>query len=244
MTSKQSTKEKRPIRFWLQIGLILLCGVAASVVAWTITNKQIAEEREAAKPRYTVTFAEQNGNVIDTRQVKEGAGTFPPTYETDAIFRGWSAGFNQVQSDIEVHPMLYAITNEENLFYFDSVYVQEGEQFHLDLRLGGNVCISNAELSLEYDDEVMEFVEASDTAISTITKTEDGKLLVKLDSSEQLKDPLLLSTLTFTAKQKDVYSTEVSLNCIQGFLANGSKEVPATVTTLNNNVYYLQEVSQ
>ena len=237
--------------FWLQIVLILLCGVILSGVAYAVIHNKIEADREkneaareAEKPRYTVTFAYQDGTVIDTRQVKEGAGTFPPDFETDGVFQGWSAGFNEVMSDLETHPMVYNITEDENLFCFDAVYVQEGKQFTIDLRLAGHVYISSAELRMEYDPEVMDYIEASDTDHCIITKEEDGKLNIKVSSDVPLTESCLLSSITFRAKQKDVYSTQINLSCISGALSVDEKESPATVSTINNKIYYLQEVSQ
>ena len=241
---KPDKAKKRKLPFWVLIVLILLCGAILSGVAYFVIQNKIEADREAKKPRYTVTFAYQDGTVIDTRQVKEGAGTFPPDFETDGIFQGWSAGFNEVIADVEVHPMVYGITDDENLFYFDAVYVQEGEQFTVNLKLAGSVYISSAELSMEYDADVMDFIEATNGQSCTVTKEEDGKLIVKVSSDSPLTEGCLLSSITFLAKQEDVYSTQINLSCISGALLMDGKEVPATVTTINNKIYYLQEVSQ
>ncbi len=243
-TQAEEKSKRSGLPFWLQIVLILLGGIILSGAAYVVVQNKIEADREAKKPRHTVTFAYQDGTVIDTRQVKEGAGTFPPDFVTDGVFQGWSTGFNEVMSDIETHPMVYDIVYDENLFYFDAVYVQEGNQFTIDLKLAGSVYISTAELSLEYDAEVMDYVESSNTGYCTVTKEDDGKLNVKLNSENPLTEGCLLSSITFFAKPKDVYSTQINLSCISGTLSVDGKETPATVTTINNKIYYLQEVSQ
>lgn len=156
---KKHKKGHLPI--WAQLLLIILCGVIASVGAYYLTQKKIAATREAQKPRYTVTFAYQNGSPIATRQVKEGCGTFPPDIETNGVFQGWNGAFNEVMADIEVHPMCYELNGDENLFCFNAVYAQEGTDFAFDLRLSGNVNISKAQIEIEFDSEVMDYVQAT-----------------------------------------------------------------------------------
>lgn len=241
---KKADSKKRGIPFWLQIILILLCGALVSGAVYLLTQSKLAAEREAKKPRYTVTFAYQDGTVIDTRQVKEGAGTFPPEFETDGVFRGWSGAFNEVKSDVEVHPMTYELAGDENLFCFDSVYVQEGETFSITVQLAGDVNISTAEIGVDYDTEVMEYIQASPKAFCTVSESEAGTLLLTLDSGAPITEETALATITFRAKKMDVYSTQINLRCISGTLSVDGKETPATVTTINNKIYYLQEVSR
>lgn len=117
----RKNKRKIGIPFWVQILAILLVGVLASgVVLLLAPDKQQTAPQETVV-QHTVTFAYQDGTVIETKTVEEGKGVFPPVLETNGVFRGWSAGFNAVKADIEVHPVFYNI-KEENLFYFDSVY--------------------------------------------------------------------------------------------------------------------------
>jgi len=229
---KSSKKSKIP--FWLQITVILLTGVLASGIIFFIVKEQ-------RLPVYTLTFAYQDGTVIDTREVKEGKGVFPPEFEHEGVFRGWDSGINHVEDNNEVHPMLYAIV-EDNLFYFDSLYVKEGKEFTVDVRLDGKVNISACDITLEYDSDVMKFKSSESESFAEVNGNEKGKVTLKLQSDSPLQKATSITRLTFRAKRADVFSSEITLTAENGITIAKGKEVPAIFATINNKIYFLQEV--
>lgn len=249
-------RSRRQLPFWIQILLILLCGALLSVAVLLIMrgmkNKEPthpteqsqteAETKGGPPEEYTVTFAWQDGTVIEKRSVQEGHGIFPPKLGTDHVFRGWSAGINHVTYDVEVHPVLYMINSDENLFFFNSQYVKEGESFSIDLNLAGLVNISMATLEISYDPEVMELQGYTEAECCTVKETEPGLLTLTLDSQTPLRERTLLSSITFLALEKDVFSSEINLRCKDPKLVTTGGEVPVTGTTINNEIFYLQEV--
>ena len=252
-----NNQARRQLPFWLQIILILLAGAALSVIVLLVMRgskvknptQQTQAPTEASAVtnsdplrEYTVTFAYQDGTVIDTRKVKEGHGVFPPELETDHVFRGWTGAVNYVTRDTEVHPAVYAINSDENLFYFNSQYVKEGECFTIDLNLAGLVNISKATLEISYDPEVMELQEHTEAECCKVEETAPGLLILTLDSQSPLRQKTLLSSINFLALEKDVFSSKISLSCKDPKLLTTGGEVPVTGTTINNEIYYLQEV--
>ena len=199
------------------------------------------EVAAAEEPVYTVTFAYQDGTAIEKKTVHAGKGVFPPEFETEGVFRGWSSPFNAVASDVETHPMVYQVA-DENLFCFDSVYTLEGTEFTIGLKLTGAVNLSTAEVSIEYDPLVMEYVGSVDCAVCIVEEEASGALKLRLRSSEPIREPILLSELTFLAKPEDVYATQIDLRCENAKLLLADSETPVTASTLNNQIYYLQEV--
>ena len=242
---KQSESPERRIPLWLQIVIILLCGATLSAATFFIIKGIKAPEKQSeSNEDYTVKFAYQDGTVIGEKTVQSGKGVFPPIPEGVDVFRGWSGAVNNVESDIEVHPLFYEITDDGNLFYFNSVYVQEGEQFTLDLYLSGKVNISSAELTILYDTEVMEYVGTESTDICNETEHNSGEIKLMLNSNSPLKAKTELAQITFKAKKKDVYATEIELGCKHAVLKEAGKETPVTASTINNKIYYLQEVGE
>ena len=245
--SKQKAKQKKKLPFWLQIVIIIVIGVIISgIVFFIVSNIKTNiknEEAQSNAGKHTVTFAEQDGTVIETKKVSDGKGVFPPTCKTDKVFRGWSGAINEVTADTEVHPQFMDIT-DENLFYFNSVYVQEGKEFTVDVQLGGEVNLSSATLSISYDPEVMEFVNSKDESVCKVTKDKDGELKLSIQGDAPVTEPTQLSQLTFKAKEKDVYATQIDLSCTDGKFKEKGAEKPATTATLNNKIYYLQEVEE
>lgn len=246
--SRKKCSEKKKFPFWAQIAIIIGIGLVVSgavlVVVLGIKSTTIdTNSGNGSTEKHTVTFAEQDGTVIETKAVSDGKGVFPPECKTDMVFRGWSGAFNNVTADTEVHPQFMEIT-DENLFYFNSVYVQEGKEFTVDVKLGGKVNLSSATLSISYDPEVMEFVKSEDESVCKVAKKEDGELTLSLQVDSVITKPAQLSQLTFKAKEKDVYATQIDLSCTDGKYIEKGAEKPATVATLNNKIYYLQEVEE
>lgn len=240
-------KNKISIPFWIQIFAILLVGVIASIIVllFAPNKRQPAPETTlgANVIKHTVTFAYLDGTIIETKTVEEGKGVFPPALETDGVFRGWSAGFNAVKADIEVHPIFYNI-KEENLFYFDSVYVKEDTEFTLDLYVGGKVNLSSGTIALSYDPDVLEYKSADGLDVEEIAETKSGELTIKLNSKVALKEKTLISQIKFYAKKKDAYSTQINLTAKDGLVVTSGDEFPANFATINNKIYFLQEVGE
>ena len=233
--------KKIRIPFWLQIVAISLAGVLASGVAFWITQEYVSSRQNEELETHTVTFAYLDGTVIETKEVAHGKGTFPPELSNKGVFRGWSAGFNIVENDIEVHPIYYTI-KENNLFYFDSVYIQEGKEFSLDVCVGGHVSVSSGELTLRYDPNVLDFLGSDDVKFCTVTESTMGELVICLEGKTAIKTQTLLSQLRFLAKEKDAYSTEITLKASNVKVIADGQEMPADCATINNKVFFLQEV--
>lgn len=227
-------KKKKGLSLLLQIVAILLIGIVASVgTYWFIQDKN--------RERFTVTFAYGNGEIIEQKVVKSGNGVIPPDFDTDCVFRGWDRIINNVSADMEVHPLLYYIV-EDNLFYFDSVYAREGRRFSIDLILAGKVNVSNSELILEYDEEVIEYKSFEPNEAIEITQTDPGKLIVRFSGSNILTQKTKLAQITFYAKRKDVKDSQITLSASKANVVINGEEIPADCATINNKIYFLQEV--
>ena len=62
---------------------------------------------EVEPPLYTVTFYDSNNNVIDTQEVYKGKGAKAPAAPevADKVFVGWDKDYDNVTSDLELHPV-------------------------------------------------------------------------------------------------------------------------------------------
>ncbi len=226
--------KKKKFPLWAQVVAILLAGVIASGAVYLIVKDKTAE-------RFTVTFAESNGEIIEQKEVKKGSGVFPPVLTNDGVFRGWSAGFNMVESDIEVHPIFYDIV-EDNLFYFDSVYAKEGKSFTLDLYIAGNVNVSSGTIKLTFDPDVMKYKKAQSDDLCEIKEDKAGELTIGFSSKKAITKKTLLGEIMFYAKRADAYASEIQLSASDVILVANGKEQKADFATINNKIYFLQEV--
>lgn len=233
--------KKIRIPFWLQIVAISLAGVLASGVAFWIAQEYVSNRQDEKLEKHTVTFAYLDGTVIETKQVMHGKGVFPPELTDQGVFQGWSNRFNAVVDDVEVHPLYHSIT-ENNLFYFDAVYVQEGREFALSIHIGGRVSVNSGELTLQYDSDVLEFLGSSNMENCNVTEPTKGEVKLQFNSENAIKTETILSELQFLAKEKDAYATEIVLLSSNVKVITDGQVIPADCATINNKVFFLQEV--
>ena len=230
-------KEKTRFPLWVQVVSILLVGVLASGAVWMIARDRKIE-------RHMVTFAYDDGTVIEKKEVRDGQGVFPPKLDLEnTVFRGWNCAINNVTQDIEAHPSLYSIV-EDNLFYIESAYVQEGKTVSLPVMLGGWVNVSSGELTVKYDPEVLTFKKAKGSELCAVKESSSGVLTITFSSDDAITQATQLASLVFYAKKKDVYTTEIVLSGSKVTVAANGKEAPADFATINNEIFFLQEVSK
>lgn len=219
--------------------MILFTGVLASGVVLLSASDKVKDNTE----KCTVTFAYLDGTVIDTKTVEKGKGVFPPELDDEGVFRGWSVAFNAVEKDVEAHPNYYSI-KEDNLFYFDSVYVQEGNVFSLDVYVDGIVNISSGVLTLSYDPDVLEYTKVMEKENLSVVEDKKGELIISFNNDIPLNEKTLISEILFYAKEKDAYSTQVNLSASDMKIVLDGVEEPADCATIDNKVYFLQEVGE
>lgn len=235
-------ESKRKIPFWLQIVLILAIGIAASGIVLIVAHGKKGNDQTDAV-MHTVTFCYDDGTIIEQKEAKDGAWVFPPDYAGEGVFRGWNTAINRVTMDTEAHPMIYDIV-EDNLFYFDSMYVQEGEKFSLDLFVGGNVNVSSGELTLEYDPAVLTYQKANGDIPCEFSEEIPGTLKITFSAPEPITETTKLASITFRAEIADVYSTQVLLSAENVKLQSKNGETIVDFATINNEIYFLQEATR
>lgn len=233
--------KKIRIPFWLQILAIFLAGILASGVAFWMAQEYVSNRQNEKMKKHTVTFAYLDGTVIETKEVTHGKGVFPPELKDKGVFQGWSNRFNAVVEDVEVHPVYHSIA-ENNLFYFNAVYVQEGREFVLNVCVGGHVSVNSGEVTLQYDSNVLEFISSKDIENCKVTEPTKGEIKLKLNSENTIKTETILSELQFLAKEKDAYATEIVLQASNVKVSTDGQVIPADCATINNKVFFIQEV--
>lgn len=163
-------------RQYLVALLILLTGIGlSSLILWQPWTIQ----------RYTVTFLDADGQVLQTQRVREGNGAKPPSLQKDGmIFKGWDKDINAVSADVETDPILLEIHEEKNVIYADTVYGQTGKTVSVTPRIGGVVDCCSFVIEMGYDAEAFELLKAEPILEGLTVETETDGLLVLSWSSE------------------------------------------------------------
>ena len=92
----------------LLLAVVLVVGLTACSTA--MVDPDDMPDVPELPQSFTVTFADQNGNVIKTQQVREGEAATPPSDAKvpevpDHAFVGWDADINAITGDITVRPV-------------------------------------------------------------------------------------------------------------------------------------------
>ena len=170
------SEKKKSKWFPIAIVLILLAGVITSAVI--LIKPQI-------KKHYTVTFLDLNGDVLAKEGVKEGSPAYfnkKITVYPQKVFKGWNQDINKIESDMEVSPTYQDISNSDNVFFIDSVYIDSEEIFTVDLKVGGKISVESAKIGIAYDPKVLSFVNVKkEKYCSGYEKQKDGYLIFDLN---------------------------------------------------------------
>lgn len=185
--------------------------------------------------RFTVTFVDYDGTVLDTQTVKKGKNAKAPKApkHEHLTFAGWDRSFKDVNSDL-----IITATYEEATIYVESVTVKKGAQeVDVNIRVANNPGIMGAVLQVSVDDQVFALNGSYKTEYPGLTLTTSGPgvktspytcLLDALEISEADKKDGTLFTLTFKIKDTDKKGTfAVTLACKEGAVFDeNQKDVP------------------
>ena len=108
--------------------------------------------------------------------------------------------------------------------------------------LGGTVNLSSGEVILVYDEDVMEYKSYQALKSVGITKTGKGELTIKLDSNEPIIQKTELAQIKFRARKANAEFTQAVLSAKSAKLVLGGDEKTVDCATINNKIFFMQEV--
>ena len=222
------TEKKKQTLFILLIVGILLVGIITSGVIWWKTT-------EANK--HVVKFYNHQNELIAEYKVKDGKSVFfdkalPPIDNT--VFKGWDKNLSSITEDTEVHPVYQSVEKDENAFYIDTYYVNGGDEFWIDLKIGGIIDAKTAKIGIAYDSDVLTYLESglSEYLFSPV-ETKDEYLIFHFDFTNKNIQNDSIIRLHFECENVEFLVTDLPID-----LLNVQSEYGTTnSTSVKGNVY-------
>ncbi len=182
------------------------------------TDTEISEQSEGVihipdenLKTFTVNFYDENGNVLESKSVKEGKSALPPDYsKEDYIFKGWNGLLFSIASDIDVYPNIEPLAEDKNIIFADAVYTQNGQPLTVSAKLSGEVNCCDFVIEASYDSELLSFKEIRN-AINGLTaedKKDEGMVILKY-SGETISEQTLISDMVFDVNMEGMYSSKL-----------------------------------
>ena len=186
---------------WGGVAVILAAGILISAgIIWS--RRPAASETQAPDgPVHTVTFLDQQGEILQESDVNHGSYAVPPeleAVESGIVFRSWSNLLYGIDRDMETRPVYQDLRESSNVFYLGGAYGQLGEQMEMELQLGGKVNLSSIELTLRYDPDVLKKF-SCDTLDGPfeVRKKGRGYVVLELAADENLTESVTAAQLRF-----------------------------------------------
>lgn len=203
---KQKTKSPKSSIAWIPVVSILVAAILASVLIM---------QYNFYRNSHIVTFTDKDDRVIEKVRVgygKNAVAPNPPEVENN-MFESWDGTLLNVKEDSTAKPVYRNLSDEKNIFYLDSCYVNSGKTFSFDIKLGGEVDINSVTLGIAYDSEVLDYI--SCTSEDGLFKEDDvsngdGYLRIPLKFSDSHAGKV--ATLTFKAHSAEPKVTTIPVD--------------------------------
>ncbi len=232
---------------WFPVILILIAGLGCSI--WIQHNKRASRELTATEPTeaiiHTLTFLDGQGAVLTELTCEDHGFVLPPVQSSEGnaiVFRGWNQPLYDVRRSTELIPRYQDLSAEKNVFYIDSCYTQPGESVERTLWLAGQVAICESEITLLYDPATLKDFrcDPSDESVRILSH-ESGKLVLQLQSSENLTTAQSLASIGFTVDpaRTDLAKTEIHITARDPKVWEAAASIGTDSVAISCDIYTL-----
>lgn len=164
--------------------------------------------------KYTVTFVDYDGRILETRTVSDGAAAQPPAApkKSGATFLGWAGTYVGVTQDETVRAVY---SDEKNVFVVESACGAVGDTVTVLLAVDGVVETCGFRLDLYYDAALQLISYDDDLDLDIVTNDElyDNGIKLNFSSVQNKNKPRDIIELTFriTDTAKTALAVEVEI---------------------------------
>ena len=222
------TEKKKQTLFILLIVGILLIGITISGIIWW---------RSIEANKHVVKFYDDLNILITEYKVKDGEPVFfdksLPILE-NRVFKGWDKNLSSITDDTEVRPVYQSVEKDENAFYIDTYYVNGGDEFWIDLKIGGKIDAKTAKIGIAYDSDVLTYLESdSSEYLFSPVEIKDEYLILHFDFTNKDIQNCTIVRLHFECKDVEFITTDLPID----LLNVQSNEGLTGSTSVKGNIY-------
>lgn len=148
-----------------------------------------AETSSAEAESYMVVFKNGNGEILGSETVPSGEIVAPPEIPElpyGEIFLRWDQVLDAITTDTTVQTVSESVLGKPNVFALSGGYVSVDSTVAIPFQLCGDVELCGFDVTIQYDPEVLEFVDFTDEDDAIISNCipESGTIRINYLSTE------------------------------------------------------------
>lgn len=168
---------------------------------------------------FSVVFYGPDNRMLFIAEVASGDSAIPPVNPTmpqGYIFSHWDKDFSYVTEDMSIHAICNEVSGQENVLALSGGTVKAGGEVVIPLQLCGNVNLCAFNIRIDYDGEILKFVEFrnKDGAVDANCTEDTGEIYLNFASMENTQGDVYLVELVFNAIGEQG-NTSVAVNVVE-----------------------------
>lgn len=193
-----------------------------------------------ANKSYSVKFYSDNKELLKIDTVKSGESANPPVepeLSYGSIFQKWDTDFSAVTKDMEINPEFESVNGKENVFALAGAYGKKDDVVTTSLTLCGDVMLSGFDITLEYDEDELQFDSVFGNDENVIyNEKKPGKINLNYVSAKNTTADVDICSFKFkiTGKQKTIPLT-IKVNKV--YANKGNDLFTPHYSVIDANVY-------
>jgi len=194
------------------------CNYCKVIMIDAETYVPVAASERRNDPAYlnTVAFVDDEGTVLSSQKIASGASaTLPDSPKKEGfIFAGWEGNYKNVTGN-ETVVATYVSDTAPNIFDLSSACGEIGETITLTLRLTGTVNVCAFDMRLNYDGNVLEFVNFDEAlSLDVVANHVEGQDQIVFNFSSTSNRTSDANILNITFRIKDVGDSDTTISLL------------------------------
>lgn len=227
----------------ISIAAILCVGIVAAVWCWIGKKSDVPEIEEGIK-KYTVAFFDSSGYLLKEEQVEKHESAEPPedfVPDADKLFLGWDKDFSYVFSNLNIRPNYLDISADKNYVYANAVYAKPKTQVKVKVKIGGQVNIAAMQMYIDYDESLLEYVDANNLDSGVMINKEDGNPRLRLAflSDDNVTGSVDFVELVFNVKGNPGDKAVIMYNIEKAAMISNDDDIVVADYTVKDTVIHI-----
>lgn len=227
----------------ISIAVVLCVGIVAAVWSFFRKNSDISINEEGLT-NYTVAFFDSAGYLLKEEQVEMHKSAEPPKNfvpDEDKLFVGWDKDFSYIFSNLNVRPNYLDISADKNYVYANAVYAKPETQVRVKVKIGGQVNFAALQMYIDYDENLLEYVEANnlDAGVMINKENENPRLRLAFLSDNNVTGSVDFVELVFNVKGNPGDKAVIMYDIEKAAMISNDDEIVVADYTVKDTVVHI-----
>lgn len=201
-------------------------------------------QSEGGTTKYTVAFFDSAGYLLKEEQVESHKGAEPPENfipDANKLFVGWDKDFSYIFSNVNIHPNYLDISSDKNYIYANAVYAKPQSEISVRVKIGGQVNLAALQMYIDYDKDLLEYVEAKNLDAGVMISKEDKNPRIRFAflSDENVKGNVDFVELVFRVKGQSGDKAVIMYDIEKTAMINNNNDIVTADYTVKDTVIHI-----